>query len=77
MTTRPRCQRNRGRTTDNDQRIGLAAAAIISLIAGCQPWNEATGTSAPTSATDPSAIHCFGPSTTAKKLIELPLPPMA
>ena len=55
-------------------RSGLAAARIISVTAGCQPRNEPTGTSSPTSITDASCIQILGVSTTAKKLTDSPLP---
>ena len=57
--------------------IGLAAARIISVTAGCQPRKEATGNSSWTSATEPGCNQIFGVSTTAKKFTDSPLPPMA
>ena len=60
MTTRPRYQRSSGRTPNSDHRMGLEAARIISVTAGCQPRNEATGTSSPTSMIDASCSQIFG-----------------
>ena len=57
--------------------MGLAAALIISVIAGCQPRKDATGTSSWTSATVEGCSQIFGVSTTAKKFTDSPLPPMA
>jgi hypothetical protein len=57
--------------------MGLAAALIISVIAGCQPRKDDTGTSASTSAVVPGCSHTFGFWTTAKKFTDSPLPPNA
>jgi hypothetical protein len=76
-TTRPRYQRSSGRTANSPHRIGLAAARIISVTAGCQPRKDATGTSSGTSATEPSWGQNRGDSTTAKKFTSSPAPPMA
>ena len=75
MTTR--FQHHRTRTVNSAHEIGLDAALIISVMAGCQPRNEATGRSSGTSATEPGCSQILGVSTTAKKFTDSPLPPMA
>ena len=77
MTTRSRCHRSSGRTVNSAHEMGLAAAWIISVMAGCQPRKEATGSSSCTSAVEPGCSQIFGVSTTAKKFTDSPWPPMA